>query len=92
MNLLRQLGLLCFLPALLSAASSTPVTKGAVTATLISDAATIAGIQHAAQDNVAHQSDLLYVFYPEGYMYQIDASADAIREIYDLLFKQEVTT
>ena len=49
-------------------------------------------IQHAAQDNVAHQSDLLYVFYPEGYMYQIDASADAIREIYDLLFKQEVTT
>lgn len=49
-------------------------------------------IQHAAQDNVAHQSDLLYVFYPEGYMYQIDATADAIREIYDLLFKQEVTT
>lgn len=49
-------------------------------------------IQHAAQDNVAHQSDLLYVFYPEGYMYQIDASADSIREIYDLLFKQDVTT
>lgn len=45
-------------------------------------------IQHAAQDHVAHQSDLLYVFYPEGYMYQIDATADAIREIYDLLFNQ----
>ena len=49
-------------------------------------------IQHAAQDHVAHQSDLLYVFYPEGYMYQLDATADAIREIYDLLFKQEVST
>ncbi len=48
-------------------------------------------IQHASQDHVAHQSDLLYVFYPEGYMYQLDASADAIREIYDLLFKQDVT-
>lgn len=43
-------------------------------------------IQHGAQDNVGHQSDLLYVFYPEGYMYQIDATADAIREIYELLF------
>ncbi len=49
-------------------------------------------IQHASQDHVAHQSDLLYVFYPEGYMFQIDASADAIREIYELLFKQDVTT
>lgn len=49
-------------------------------------------IQHAAQDHVSHQSDLLYVFYPEGYMYQIDATANAIREIYDLLFNQEVTT
>lgn len=49
-------------------------------------------IQHASQDHVAHQSDLLYVFYPEGYMYQIDATADAIREIYELLFKQEVNT
>jgi len=49
-------------------------------------------IQHASQDHVAHQSDLLYVFYPEGYMYQIDATADAIREIYALLFQQDVTT
>lgn len=49
-------------------------------------------IQHSSQDHVAHQSDLLYVFYPEGYMYQIDATADAIREVYELLFKQEVTT
>ena len=48
-------------------------------------------IQHASQDHVAHQSDLLYVFYPEGHTYQIDATADAIREIYELLFKQDVT-
>ena len=48
-------------------------------------------IQHASQDHVAHQGDLLYVFYPEGHMYQVDASADAIREIYQLLFNQEVT-
>ena len=49
-------------------------------------------IQHAAQDHVAHQSDLLYIFYPEGYMYQLDATADAIREVYDLLFHQDVHT
>lgn len=48
-------------------------------------------IQHASQDHVAHQGDLLYVFYPEGQMYQVDASTDAIREIYQLLFGQEVT-
>jgi hypothetical protein len=47
-------------------------------------------IQHAAQDVVAHQTDLLYVFYPEGYMYQLDATADAIKEVYELLFMQEV--
>ncbi len=45
-------------------------------------------IQHATQDTVAHQSDLLYVFHPQGRMYQIDATADAIREIYELLFQQ----
>ncbi|GAP37874.1 hypothetical protein [Piscinibacter sakaiensis] len=46
-------------------------------------------IQHGAQDHVGHQSDLLYVFYPTGQFYQLDASAEAIREIYQLLFHQE---
>lgn len=46
-------------------------------------------IQHASQDHVAHQSDLLYAFYPGGQLYKIDATADAIRELYELLFKQD---
>ncbi len=49
-------------------------------------------IQHAAQDSLAHQSGQLYVFYPEGYMYQINASLDAIREIYALLFTQDTNS
>ncbi len=47
-------------------------------------------IQHASQDNVAHQDDELYVFYPFGGKYQLDATADAIKEIYQRVFQQEV--
>ena len=45
-------------------------------------------IQHGAQDNVAHQGDQVYVFLPLG-AYYMDESADAIRDVYDLLFKQD---
>lgn len=47
-------------------------------------------IQHASQDNVAHQDDELYVFYPFGGKYRLDATADAIKDIYQRLFQQEV--
>jgi hypothetical protein len=47
-------------------------------------------VQHAGQDNLKHKDDIVYVFYPIGTKYTIDASADAIREIYDLVFQQEV--
>jgi hypothetical protein len=47
-------------------------------------------IQHASQDNVAHQGDELYVFYPNGGKYQLNASANAIKEIYEFVFRQEV--
>jgi hypothetical protein len=46
-------------------------------------------IQHGQQDVFAHQSDELYVFYPGGEKYQLVAKADAIEEIYRLVFKQD---
>ncbi len=50
-------------------------------------------IQHDAQDNIEHKGDTLYVFYPNRAKYVLnDASADAIREIYDVVFKQDVKT
>jgi hypothetical protein len=48
-------------------------------------------IQHAAQDLRYHHKDELYVFYPTGGKYHLVETADAIREIYELVFKQEVT-
>jgi hypothetical protein len=47
-------------------------------------------IQHAGQDNVGHQGDTLYVFYPDRCKYQLTASADAIKDIYRYLFQQDV--
>lgn len=47
-------------------------------------------IQHASQDNLAHQDDELYVFYPFGGAYRLDATADQIRDIYLRLFDQDV--
>jgi hypothetical protein len=46
-------------------------------------------VQHAGQDNLTHKGDTVYVFYPDGNNYTIAASADAIREIYELVFQQE---
>ena len=45
-------------------------------------------IQHGSQDNVGHRDDALYVFDPIGGSYYVEASADAIREIYSQIFKQ----
>ncbi len=47
-------------------------------------------IQHAGQDNVEHQGDTLYVFYPDRSKYQLTASADAIRDVYRYVFHQDV--
>ena len=48
-------------------------------------------IQHAGQDNIGHKDDTLYVFYPDRSKYTLhDATADAIRDIYDVVFQQEV--
>ncbi len=49
-------------------------------------------IQHASQDNVGHQADEIYVFYPLGGKYRLEASADGMRDIYLRLFKQDVVT
>jgi hypothetical protein len=49
-------------------------------------------IQHASQDNVGHQDDEIYVFYPFGGKYRLEASADDIRDIYLRLFQQDVVT
>ena len=45
-------------------------------------------IQHGSQDNVEHKDDQVFVFMPLG-AYYMDESADAIREVYDLLFGQD---
>ncbi len=49
-------------------------------------------IQHGEQDILEHIDDTLYVFYPDGNMYQVTASADAFRDIYARVFRQDVTT
>lgn len=49
-------------------------------------------IQHGEQDILEHINDTLYVFYPDGNMYQVTASADAFRDIYARVFRQDVTT
>lgn len=49
-------------------------------------------IQHGAQDSFKHIDDTLYVFYPDGSKYTVNALADAIRDIYERVFQQNVTT
>ncbi|MCO6457434.1 MAG: hypothetical protein J5I93_19205 [Pirellulaceae bacterium] len=44
-------------------------------------------VQHGAQDNLGHQDDELYVFTPLG-AYWLRETADAIREIYELVWGQ----
>jgi len=45
-------------------------------------------IQHGAQDTFGHGGDKLYVFTPLQQAYVIDDSEAAIREIYELVFKE----
>jgi len=48
-------------------------------------------IQHASQDIVNHQDDELYVFTPTGGKYRMKDTADAIMDVYERVFYQEVT-
>jgi hypothetical protein len=47
-------------------------------------------IQHGPQDAFRHESDELYIFTPTGAKYHSVASSDLIKEIYELVFKQDV--
>jgi hypothetical protein len=46
-------------------------------------------IQHGSQDTFEHKDDKLYVFNPVGGVYCLEETADTIREVYRLLFKQD---
>ncbi|MBX9868667.1 MAG: hypothetical protein K2X63_02610 [Burkholderiaceae bacterium] len=47
-------------------------------------------VQHDGQANVAHKADEIYVFYPNGGKYRIDATVADIEAIYERMYKQEV--
>lgn len=47
-------------------------------------------IQHDSLDNVTHQDDELYLFYPFGGKYRLDDTAENIKDVYRRLFHQEV--